>query len=96
MDLLLSKHLKVGQVCCNVLKVKALSEELENPLNVHRWRKLEGSDPQAYEMILKIQTLQKRLILKSEEVTYTCTVAIKNVHISLFHNVVLGSFKSFC
>lgn len=22
-------------------KVKALSEELENPLNVHRWRKLE-------------------------------------------------------
>ncbi|XP_024400258.1 uncharacterized protein [Physcomitrium patens] len=49
-------------------KVRALSEELENPLNVHRWRKLEGSDPQAYEMIMKIQTLQKRLILKSEEV----------------------------
>jgi hypothetical protein len=23
-------------------KVKALSEELENPMNVHRWRKLEG------------------------------------------------------
>ena len=41
-------------------KVKALSEELENPLNVHRWRKLEGSDPSTYEMIQKIQTLQKR------------------------------------
>jgi hypothetical protein len=40
-------------------KVKALSEELENPLNVHRWRKLEGSDPSTYEMIQKIQTLQK-------------------------------------
>lgn len=49
-------------------KVKALSEELENPLNVHRWRKLEGSDPTAYEMILKIQMLQKRLISKTEEV----------------------------
>lgn len=49
-------------------KVKALSEELENPLNVHRWRKLEGSDPSTYEMIQKIQTLQKRLISKSEEV----------------------------
>mmetsp|Transcript_64 Transcript_64/g.233 ORF Transcript_64/g.233 Transcript_64/m.233 type:complete len:884 (-) Transcript_64:27-2678(-) len=49
-------------------KVKALSEELENPMNVHRWRKLEGSDPTAYEMILKIQTLQKRLIKKNEEV----------------------------
>eukprot|EP00164_Ancoracysta_twista_P002083 GFYU01002746.1.p1 GENE.GFYU01002746.1~~GFYU01002746.1.p1 ORF type:complete len:871 (-),score=408.33 GFYU01002746.1:57-2669(-) len=49
-------------------KVKALSEELENPMNVHRWRKLEGSDPSTYEMIQKIQTLQKRLIAKTEEV----------------------------
>ena len=49
-------------------KVKALSEELENPMNVHRWRKLEGSDPATYEMIQKIQTLQKRLIMKTEEV----------------------------
>ena len=37
-------------------------------MNIHRWRKLEGSDPAAYEMIQKIQTLQKRLILKTEEV----------------------------
>lgn len=49
-------------------KVKALSEELENPLNVHRWRKLEGSDPAAFEMVQRIQTLQKRLIVKTEEV----------------------------
>uniref|UniRef100_A0A7S3JRV6 Cilia- and flagella-associated protein 58 central coiled coil domain-containing protein n=1 Tax=Aureoumbra lagunensis TaxID=44058 RepID=A0A7S3JRV6_9STRA len=49
-------------------KVKALSEELENPMNVHRWRKLEGSDPATYEMIQKIQTLQKRLIFKTEQV----------------------------
>ncbi|CAM9395094.1 unnamed protein product [Choristocarpus tenellus] len=49
-------------------KVKALSEELENPMNVHRWRKLEGSDPTTYEMIQKIHTLQKRLIAKTEEV----------------------------
>merc|ERR1719181_2439564 len=49
-------------------KVKALSEELENPMNVHRWGKLEGSDPDTYEMIQKIQGLQKRLIAKTEEV----------------------------
>lgn len=49
-------------------KVKALSEELENPLNVHRWRKLEGSDPSLFEMIQKTQMLQKRLIGKTEEV----------------------------
>lgn len=36
--------------------------------NVHRWRKLEGSDPATYEMIQKIQTLQRRLISKTEEV----------------------------
>ena len=46
---------------------EGLSEELENPLNVHRWRKLEGSDPSTFEMIQKIQTLQ-RLISKTEEV----------------------------
>merc|ERR1719262_950547 len=36
-------------------KVKALSEELENPMNVHRWRKLEGSDPATYELIQKVK-----------------------------------------
>lgn len=48
-------------------KVRALSEELENPMNVHRWRQLEGSDPKRWELIQKIQTLQKRLIVKTEE-----------------------------
>lgn len=48
-------------------KVKALSEELENPMNVHRWRKLEGADPSTYEMMQKVKTLQKRLISKTEE-----------------------------
>ncbi|GKT33055.1 Cilia- and flagella-associated protein 58 [Aduncisulcus paluster] len=49
-------------------RTKALSDELENPMNVHRWRRLEGSDPASYEMIQKIQQLQKRLISKTEEV----------------------------
>merc|ERR1712019_271255 len=49
-------------------RCKALEEELENPMNIHRWRKLEASDPSQYEMILKIQALQKRLIDKTEEV----------------------------
>jgi len=49
-------------------RCKALEEELENPMNIHRWRKLEGSDPSQYENIQKIHTLQKRLIAKTEEV----------------------------
>ncbi|CAM6096413.1 unnamed protein product [Calypogeia fissa] len=50
------------------LKVKALTEELETPQNIHRWRAIEATDPPTYEMIVKIQTLQKRLIQKTEEV----------------------------
>jgi len=37
-------------------------------MNVHRWRKLECTDHDTYEMIQKIQSLQKRLIAKTEEV----------------------------
>lgn len=35
---------------------------------MHRWRKLEGSDPNTLDMIQKVQALQKRLISKTEEV----------------------------
>ena len=49
-------------------KVRALSEELDNPMNVHRWRKLEGSDPNTYAMIKRAHGLQKALIRKTEEV----------------------------
>ena len=51
------------------IKVKALSEEIENAMNVHRWRKLEGTDPELYELITKIHTLQRRLIGKKDDVT---------------------------
>eukprot|EP00826_Nyctotherus_ovalis_P033952 TRINITY_DN2777_c0_g2_i3.p1 TRINITY_DN2777_c0_g2~~TRINITY_DN2777_c0_g2_i3.p1 ORF type:complete len:265 (-),score=115.25 TRINITY_DN2777_c0_g2_i3:821-1615(-) len=50
------------------MQVQALSEELENPINIHRWRRLEGTDADTYEMLQKIQALQKRLIRKTEEV----------------------------
>lgn len=49
-------------------KEKFLKDELEKPLNVHRWRKLESTDIDTYELIQKIQSLQKRLIAKTEEV----------------------------
>lgn len=32
------------------VQVKVLSEELETPTNVHRWRQLEGSDPKEFEL----------------------------------------------
>ncbi|XP_070839620.1 cilia- and flagella-associated protein 58 [Chaetodon trifascialis] len=42
-------------------------EEQLKPINIHRWRRLEGSDPGKYELIQKIQSLQKRLIAKTQE-----------------------------
>ena len=44
-------------------KVRALSEELENPMNVHRWRKLEGSDPATYSMIQRAHACSPQLCL---------------------------------
>ncbi|XP_021391968.2 cilia- and flagella-associated protein 58 [Lonchura striata] len=49
-------------------RCKILEEELQKPLQVHRWRKLEASDPTTYELVLKVQRLQKRLISKTGEV----------------------------
>ncbi|ORZ33316.1 hypothetical protein BCR44DRAFT_1438738, partial [Catenaria anguillulae PL171] len=49
-------------------RVKVLEEELENPMNMHRWRKLAGSDPSTFELVQKVQTLQRRLIAKTEQV----------------------------
>ncbi|NXY29473.1 CFA58 protein, partial [Pomatorhinus ruficollis] len=49
-------------------RCKLLEEELQKPLQVHRWRKLEASDPTTFELILKVQRLQKRLISKTGEV----------------------------
>uniref|UniRef100_T1JH50 Cilia- and flagella-associated protein 58 central coiled coil domain-containing protein n=1 Tax=Strigamia maritima TaxID=126957 RepID=T1JH50_STRMM len=49
-------------------RCKALEEEMENPMNLHRWRKLQGNDPSTYELIQKIHTLQRRLIHRTEQV----------------------------
>jgi hypothetical protein len=49
-------------------KNRALADELKYPMNVHRWKKLEATDPENYERIMKIQTLQRRVITKTQEV----------------------------
>ncbi|KAJ3042969.1 hypothetical protein HDV00_006276 [Rhizophlyctis rosea] len=48
-------------------RMKALEQELENPINVHRWRKLEGSNPKAFELLQMLHTVQKKLISKAKE-----------------------------
>lgn len=41
------------------LKVTALEEEVQTPLNLHRWRKLQGSDPDKMQLIERIHILQR-------------------------------------
>ncbi|XP_059490976.1 cilia- and flagella-associated protein 58-like [Neocloeon triangulifer] len=44
------------------LKRRALEEELAQPRNIHRWRYLQGEDPERFELIQKLALVQKRLI----------------------------------
>jgi len=55
------------QLALERTKVQALSEELENPQNFLRWRKLEGTDPKPEEKVQKMQWLQKWLINVTEQ-----------------------------
>jgi chromosome segregation ATPase len=50
------------------IRARALMDELETPMNVHRWRILESSDPKRYDKILQIQSLQKQLIVMSDKI----------------------------
>lgn len=41
------------------VKAKALEQEMTTPMNIHRWRKLTGKDPEKMDLIIKMQALQK-------------------------------------
>lgn len=79
---------EVHHLGCELLaeksRARAMADELETPLNVHRcedtmdsnarfatapsrWRMLEASDPPLFDMVVKVQTLQRRLLAKTEE-----------------------------
>ena len=58
---------KKAEVIQEKAKVAILSNELENPMNIHRWRQLEGNDPSTMELIQKVSNLQRRLIIKTEQ-----------------------------
>jgi preprotein translocase subunit Sec63 len=53
------------------VKARALTDEVARPMNVHRWRVLESSDPQRFDKIRQIQDMQKLLMQKSDELVQT-------------------------
>ncbi|XP_054720756.1 cilia- and flagella-associated protein 58-like [Uloborus diversus] len=52
------------------LKNKAMEEEIQKTKNLHRWRILEGIDPDRAQLISKNQNLQKLLIKKTAELEH--------------------------
>ncbi|XP_065074550.1 cilia- and flagella-associated protein 58 [Ochlerotatus camptorhynchus] len=51
------------------VKARALEDEMLTPMNVHRWRKLSGKDPEKMDLIVKVQTLQRRVLYQSVTVS---------------------------
>lgn len=50
-------------------KVAAMDQQLKIPLNLHRWRALEATEPERHSKLLKLQKLKKKLIEKTTEVS---------------------------
>ncbi|GFU23993.1 cilia-and flagella-associated protein 58 [Nephila pilipes] len=49
------------------LKSKKMEGEIQRPVNFHRWRILEGTDPDRAQLVAKTHALQKQLIQKTGE-----------------------------
>jgi chromosome segregation ATPase len=49
------------------LKCNFLVQELQSPMNIHQWRKLESTNNKSFEMLSKIYILTKTLISKNED-----------------------------
>ena len=74
---------------------KALAEELGRPINVHRLRHLEHSDPKRFDMVRKIQNLQKRIISTSDDLIQInkCIHEKENLYLDLKYS--LGRVAAF-
>lgn len=72
------------------LKVKALSEELENPMNIKRWRSIGNDEHDIYELMSKIHQVQKKLILKTEIIiSEDLKITSKNNTINNFNEILI-------
>ncbi|XP_033237219.1 cilia- and flagella-associated protein 58 isoform X1 [Drosophila pseudoobscura] len=49
------------------IRIRALTEDAKTPTGVHRWRILKGEDPKKFQLLEKLQVLQKRALKQSIE-----------------------------
>jgi chromosome segregation ATPase len=50
-------------------KIRSLTDEMERPVNVHRWRAMQVVDPDRYKLIQRVHALQRRILDADEEVS---------------------------
>jgi len=50
------------------LKIRAFTDELQRPVNIHRWRTMVDTHPEIHDLIQKAQTLQKDLIENAKQI----------------------------
>jgi hypothetical protein len=67
-DFRAAEHKLEADLLLERTKVRVLIDELEVPLNMHRWRKLESSDPERLDLLKQVQSLQQRLIAKADAI----------------------------
>ncbi|KAG8347599.1 hypothetical protein ERJ75_001343200 [Trypanosoma vivax] len=48
---------------------RALADELQRPVHVHRWRRLEGNAPKVLDGIYKVHSLERRILKKQDILT---------------------------
>ncbi|XP_073818892.1 uncharacterized protein [Musca autumnalis] len=49
------------------IRVRALTEDAKTPTGVHRWRILKGEDPAKFQLLTKVQMLQRRILKQETE-----------------------------
>lgn len=49
-------------------RIRSLSDELQRPVNVHRWRAMQVVDPERYKLVQRVLSLQRRLLEADEKV----------------------------
>jgi hypothetical protein len=75
-------------------KIKALSDEQGTTLNVHRWRNLESSDPQRFEMNRQVHSLHKRIIQRNQQIVEKGEAHGQRLHDHSSSSVPQGMFPS--
>ena len=58
-----------SDIATEQLKQRSMEDELSAPINTHRWRILESTEPECIEILSRIHILQKKLIVVADEIT---------------------------